>query len=591
MLYNPVLWDCITIALRFYNLGNPCSERFLSLPLPVYRIIRIFASMKRMTTILLSCLMLTATAQLPRGIVMIDVSRHFMPLDFLYRQVDELSRYGIPAMQLHLTDAAGWRLEIQSYPQLTDMGAWRTAHKWSDWWQGDRQYSDSLRGYGGYYTQAEMRALVKYAGERGVEIIPEIEFPAHSEEVTAALPWLSCTGQPYTSADLCIGSDSTYVFMSRVLSEVAGIFPSRYLHLGGDEASGKHWKTCPRCQGMTQAMAMQRVNDIVQSLGRKMVCWDEVFTDGLRDTTVAIMVWRDPETARLAREAGHEVVLAPARYCYLDKYQDAPFSQPRAMGGYLPVDSVYAHLYNIACGCEFSIFNFQSSNSLALCLWTEYVPTPEDAERMLWPRVLALAETLKPEPRSLEDFHQWAEQECRNLRARGISAYDLDREVGQRPEYIHQTTHLARGCRVTYTNPYHPYYPASGNQALTDGWQGGWSNTDGRWQGFLGSIDVTIDLGRRQRLQTIDVSFLQSRGVEIFFPSHIVVSMSDDLRYWKTLTDQPQFPDMQPDVLRTFTWQTSKQEGLSSVRARYVRLQAEPDSLGGWLFIDEIIIR
>ena len=184
-----------------------------------------------MLSLLLSCLMGVAMAQLPRGIVMIDVSRHFMPIEFLYRQVDELARYGIPAMQLHLTDAAGWRLEIKAYPQLTDVGAWRTRALWNDWWQGDRRYSDSRHGFGGYYTQDEMCALVTYARERGVDIIPEIEFPAHSEEATAALPWLSCTGEAYTSADLCIGSDSTYVFMSRVLSEVAAIFPSRYLHL------------------------------------------------------------------------------------------------------------------------------------------------------------------------------------------------------------------------------------------------------------------------------------------------------------------------------------------------------------------------
>lgn len=551
----------------------------------------IFVGMKRLLPLLLLCLVGSVFGQLPRGIVMIDVSRHFMPIGFLYRQVDELSRYGIPAMQLHLTDAAGWRLEIKAYPELTDVGAWRTARDWSDWWAGDRRYSDSQRGFGGYYTQAEMRALVGYARERGVEIIPEIEFPAHSEEATAALPWLSCTGRAYTSADLCIGSDTTYVFMSRVLSEVADVFPSPYLHLGGDEAGGKHWATCSRCQGMTQAMAMQRLNGIVRSLGRKMICWDDVYTAGLRDTTVAIMVWRDPKTARLAREAGHEVVYCPARYCYLDKYQDAPSSQPRAMGGYLPVDSVYAHLYGIACGHEPSISNLQSSISLALCLWTEYVPTPEDAERMLWPRTLALAEALRPEPCRPEDFRRWAEEECHRLRARGIHAFDLDREVGQRPAHSAPALHRARGASVAYSTAYHPYYPAGGSGALTDGLQGGWANTDGRWQGFLGPIDVTIDLGSRQRFHAIDVSFLQSRGVEIYFPSHIIVSMSDDLHHWTTLTDQPQLPDMQPDVLRTFTWQVSKREGLSSVRARYVRLQTEPDSLGGWLFIDEIIIR
>lgn len=547
--------------------------------------------MKRMLSLLLSCLMGVAMAQLPRGIVMIDVSRHFMPIGFLYRQVDELARYGIPAMQLHLTDAAGWRLEIRAYPQLTDVGAWRTRALWNDWWQGDRRYSDSRHGFGGYYTQDEMRALVTYARERGVDIIPEIEFPAHSEEATAALPWLSCTGEAYTSADLCIGSDSTYVFMSRVLSEVAAIFPSRYLHLGGDEAAGKLWATCPRCQGMTQTKAMERLNGIVRSLGRKMICWDEVFTDGIRDTTVAIMVWHDPETARKALEAGHEVVFAPARFCYLDKYQDQPSSQPRAMGGYLPVDSIYAHLYPLACGDDPTFHSTLRPQSLALCLWTEYVPTAKDAERMLWPRVLALAEALKPEPRRPADFRRWAEAECRNLRARGIDAYDLDREVGQRTAYSRTARHKARQAHVTYTTPYHPYYPAAGDPSLTDGLQGGWANTDGRWQGFLGPIDVTLDLGSPKRFERISTTFLQSRGVEIYLPSQLILSTSPDGEHWTTLSDSTYTPEPRSDLLRSFGWQAPAGRRHSSPRGRYIRLQAMPDSAGGWLFIDEIIVR
>ena len=533
--------------------------------------------MKRILTLLLSCLVGLAMGQPPRGIVMVDVSRHFMPLDFLYRQVEELARYGIPAMQLHLTDAAGWRLEIKSYPRLTDMGAWRTEALWADWWQGDRRYSNAQQGYGGYYTQAEMRALVSFARERGVEIIPEIEFPAHSEEVTAAYPWLACSDEAYSSADLCIGSDSTYAFMSRILSEVASIFPSEYLHLGGDEASGQAWRTCPRCKDMTQARAMERVNAIVHRLGRKMICWDEVFTGGLRDTSVAIMVWRDPETARLASRAGHDVVLCPSRYCYLDRDQDKPSLQPRAMGGYLPVDSVYSHLSQLSG-------EGWRGTSLALCLWTEYVPTQKDAERMLWPRLLALAEILKPHPREPEDFRRGAEEECRKLRARGIDAYDIEGEEGQRPEYSQMALHKARSCPVAYNTPYNPAYPSSGLGALTDGMQGGWANTDGRWQGFLGPIDIVIDLGHRQRVRSVLATFLQSRGVEIYLPSRFVVSASDDGRRWTQLCDQHPAEDPRPDVLRLHEWH-------GSARARYLRLQGEPDARGGWLFTDEIIVR
>ncbi len=543
--------------------------------------------MKRWLTFLLTFSLLhfpllhSFSSSLPRGIVMVDVSRHFMPLSFLYRQVDELARYGIPALHLHLTDAAGWRMEIRKYPELTDQGAWRTAPLWQDWWNdGQRRYADKATGYGGYYTQDELRHLVRYAAGLGVSIIPEIEFPGHSEEVTAALPWLSCTGEAYTSADFCIGSDSTYMFMEDVLREVCDIFPSPFIHLGGDEAGGNHWKTCPRCRGMKQSDAMLRLNTIVRRLGRTMICWDEVYTGGLRDTSVVIMVWRSPDTAREALSSGHQVIYCPARYCYLDKYQDAPFTQPRAMGGYLPIDSLYCHL----------ISEDAPPASLALCLWTEYVPTEEDAERMLWPRALALAEALKSKPRSSKAFRRWAEREARKLRARGVHAFDLDHETGQRTAYTSRARHLARGARVTYKTPFHSLYPAAGAASLTDGWQGGWANTDGRWQGFLGAMDLTIDLAKPKRLRSIDMTFLQSRGVEIYLPSRFTVSVSNDLQTWTPLTDQPHASDPRPDVLHTFRWQSPGPGTPSPGPVRYIRIEARPDALGGWLFADEVVV-
>lgn len=538
--------------------------------------------------------LLALASPLPRGILMLDVSRHFMPMSFLYRQVNEMARYGIPALHLHLTDAAGWRLEIRSYPELTARAAWRTAPLWADWWNdGRRLYADQRTGYGGYYTQEEMRRLVRYARSRGVSIIPEIEFPAHSEEVTTALPWLSCTGRPYTSADLCIGSDSTYIFLSNVLREVCDIFPSTFVHMGGDEAAGLHWQRCPRCQGTTQAKAMQRVAGILKGMGRRMICWDDVLGDEPLDSSVVIMLWRQPEAARLAQERGHEVIMAPSRYCYLDKYQDAPFAQPRAMGGYLPLDTLYRHLLDLR------------SWPLALCLWTEYVPTPHDAERMLWPRALALAEALRPRPRRPKAFRRWAQRETRLLRARGIHAFDLDGEVGQRPQHEAPSKHLARGARVTYTTPFHPLYPAAGESALTDGRLGGWANTDGRWQGFLGPMDLTIDLGRQRTIRSVDVTFLQSRGVEIYLPSRFTVSVSNDLHTWTPLADQLHASDPRPDVLHTFRWQSpghgtpSPQRAPSPLpeavqplpqRARYLRLEARPDASGGWLFVDEVVV-
>nr|MCR5181048.1 family 20 glycosylhydrolase [Bacteroidaceae bacterium] len=491
----------------------------------------------------------------------------YLPVDSIYRHLRSMAEKGGHSLGLCL-----WTEYVP-----TEQAAWRTAQRWETWWNdGQRRYANKQTGFGGYYTQEELRHLVAYAAERGVTIIPEIEFPAHSEEVTAVLPHLACTGTPYTSADFCIGSDSTYLFMADVLREVCEVFPSPFIHLGGDEAGGKHWKTCPRCKGLTQTDAMRRVNAIVRSLGRRMICWDEVLTDQPLDTSIVIMVWRDPATAQRARQRGHEVIYAPGRYCYLDKYQDQPSTQPRAMGGYLPVDSIYRHLRPLAMA---------GGQSLGLCLWTEYVPTEQDAERMLWPRALALAEALKEHPRSPKAFRRWAERETRALRQRGINAYDISREAGQRPAYLKRVNNLATGHPVTYLRRYHDYYPAAGDASLTDGLQGGWSNTDGRWQGFLGALDIVIDLERVRPVKELQVSFFQSTGVEIYLPSSVEMSVSTDSLTWISVATTMQAPEPRTDLIHTYRLPLSP-----ATEARYVRLKAQPDSHGGWLFCDEVIL-
>ncbi len=532
--------------------------------------------MKKGLFALLLLISLSVLAQMPKGIVMIDVSRHFMPISFLEKQIDELSRYGIPALHLHLTDAAGWRIEIKSHPELTNIAAWRTEEKWEDWWNnGKRRYSNESSGFGGYYTQDELRRLVQYATARGVSIIPEIEFPGHSEEVLAVLPHLACSGVPYTAADFCIGRDSTYLFLNDVIQEVADIFPSPYIHMGGDEAGGSLWKKCPYCKGMAQTDAMTKVNNIVKRHGKQMICWDEVLTDDLKDTSIVIMVWRNEEIAQKALHNGHNIIFAPGRYCYLDKYQDRPEGAPRAMGGYLPVDSIYAFFKKQ--------LPISRKVALGLCLFTEYVPTPVDAERMLWPRVLALAEAIKDSPRSLIDFKHWALEESIRQRERGINAYNLKLEIGQRAEYSLPIKCISVGKKVKYNSPYHKFYPASGDNALTDGKQGGWSNTDGRWQGFLGPMDVTIDLGKKQHIHKVNTTFLQSIGPEIFFPSHFSIAISKDGNQWTPLYTAEYADDRRPDVLRTDGWN-------GHVRTRYIHIKAENKIHGGWLFTDEIIV-
>lgn len=182
--------------------------------------------------------------------MMLDVSRHFFDVNFVKKQIDAFAYYKLNRLHLHLTDAAGWRIEIDKYPRLTEFAAWREFPTWKEWWNNGRQYSEegSKNAYGGYYTKEDIRELVAYAESRYITIIPEIEMPAHSEEVLTAYPELSCTHEPYKQADFCVGNEKTFEFLENVLTEVMELFPSEYIHIGGDEAGKASWPTCKLCQ-------------------------------------------------------------------------------------------------------------------------------------------------------------------------------------------------------------------------------------------------------------------------------------------------------------------------------------------------------
>lgn len=182
--------------------------------------------------------------------LMLDVSRHFQPISFLKKQIDIMAQYKFNRLHLHLTDAAGWRIEIKRYPRLTELAAWREGKTWKEWSKLGCKYmhEGEAGAYGGYYTQEELRDLVSYAAERGITIVPEIEMPGHSAEVLTAYPELSCTHEPYKQMDFCPGSVATYDFLENVLKEVMDIFPSKYIHVGGDEADKASWPSCPLCQ-------------------------------------------------------------------------------------------------------------------------------------------------------------------------------------------------------------------------------------------------------------------------------------------------------------------------------------------------------
>ena len=533
-----------------------------------------------------------------RGL-MLDVSRHFSTKEFIKKQIDALAYYKINRLPLHLTDAAGWRLEIKKYPLLTEFAAWRTDPTWKQWWNGGRKYvrCDAPGTYGGYYTQDDIREILEYARQHYITVIPEIEMPSHSEEVLAAYPQLSCSGEPYKNSDFCVGNEETFTFLENVLTEVMELFPSEYIHIGGDEAGKSAWKTCPKCQKRMkdehlanvdelQSYLIHRIEKFLNNHGRHLLGWDEILQGGIAPNAT-VMSWRGEEGGIAAVTSGHRAIMTPGAYCYLDSYQDAPYSQPEAIGGYLPLKKVYS--YNpvpasLTAEQAKLVYGVQGN------LWVEYIPTPEHVEYMIYPRILALAETAwsAPERKSWPDFHARALSAVADLQAKGYHPFDLKKEIGSRPESLQSVSHLALDKKVIYNSPYSSHYPAQGNTALTDGIRGDWTYGDGSWQGFISDnrLDVTIDMEKETSIHSVTAAFMQVVGAEVFLPETVVISISDDGTHFTELRNQHfEVSKETPIRFTDISWQ-------GEAKGRYVRYQAQAGSeFGGWIFTDEIIVK
>lgn len=532
--------------------------------------------------------------------VMLDVSRHFYSVDCVKSQIDAMAAYKLNHLHLHLTDAAGWRIEIERYPRLTELAAWRTHETWKEWWSAERRYleSDDSRSHGGYYTQSDIREIVDYAQQHYITVIPEIEMPSHSEEVLAAYPELSCTGVPYAHADFCAGKEATFEFLENVLAEVMEMFPSEYIHIGGDEASKQAWKTCSHCQqrmadeGLVdvdelQSYFIQRIERYLNSRGRKLLGWDEILDGGLAPNAT-VMSWRGTEGGIRAMQMGHRAIMTPGEYCYFDAYQDAPHTQPEAIGGYLPLEKVYAYEPlpdTLDKEVAKMLYGVQAN------LFTEYVPTEEHLEYMLYPRMLALAEVAwsMPERKDFETFRQRALRAVEQLRRKGYNTFDLQHEVGNRPGAERPIQHLAVGKSVSYRDgsAYYTGYTAGGDTALVDGIRGGWTYGDKRWQGFLGrkGVDVVIDMGSAMSISEVSADFMQICGPGVFMPAKVVVSVSADGEHFEPLKE------IDNEVVRDdeVTFKTLGWSG--EAKARYVRYQALRSDFGGFLFVDEVVVR
>lgn len=531
--------------------------------------------------------------------MMLDVSRHFFDKAFVKKQIDAMAYYKLNRLHLHLTDAAGWRIEIKKYPRLTDFAAWRPYASWKDWSENGSQYCEQTdaNAHGGYFTQDDIRELLDYAQKHYITIIPEIEMPSHSEEVLTAFPALSCTHEPYKQADFCVGNEATFSFLEDVLTEVMALFPSEYIHVGGDEASKKSWKDCPLCQKRMQDEGLKDVDELQSYLihriekflnqhGRKLLGWDEILDGGLAPNAT-VMSWRGTEGGQRAIELGHRAIMTPGGYCYFDSYQDAPPTQPLAISGYLPLEKVYSYdpmPPSLTKEQQSLLYGVQAN------LWAEYIPTPEHMEYMIYPRLFALAEVAwsQPEKKDFPSFRSLALDNITYLRSRGYNTFDLTKEIGQRTEALSPLHHLAVGKPIKYADRahYYPTYTAGGDSALVDGVRGGWTYGDQRWQGFIsrGGLDVTIDLEKETTLHHIGADFMQLCGPGVFLPAWVEVSVSADNENY-SLLKRIEHKVVRDDGLsfKNYSWE-------GDATARYVRYRAGYGEFGGFLFTDEIVV-
>lgn len=591
----------------------------------------------------------------------LDVSRHFFDKEEVKKLMNVMSYYKLNTLHLHLTDAGGWRLQIDKYPKLTQEGAFRTQSDWREWWDNgkDRQYlKEGTEGaYGGYYTKDDIRDMLAYAAEKHITIIPEIEFPAHSDEVFVAYPELCCAGKSHTSGDFCIGNPKTFEFMENVLTEVIELFPSEYIHIGGDEAGKNTWKTCPKCQALMkkeklanvdelQSYMIRKAEEFLNSKGRRLIGWDEILEGGLAPEAT-VMSWRGEAAGFKSARMGHDVIMTPGNYMYFDFYQADPRHQPVAIGGYTPIRKVYN--YNPIPQDSLTAEEAKHFLGVQANTWTEYIPTPEHLEYMMFPRALAVAEIgwTPQEKRDWQDFKPRVNAHIPVLQQMGLNPFPLSNELEfdmvvdtiqkeirvtmdaeKYPAEIHYTTdgstptasspiyqepivvkdsakivagifvngqlqdrvseqrvdyHKGIGKSIRFNSRLYPGYMAGGMNAIINGYRGGLTYLDQRWQGYTDNLDCVIDLGEVMDLHQVSSKWMQLTGPGVYQPEKVEVLTSED---GKNFTSQGVIPTTIPQDKSDLTFQEYTFQG--NWKARYVQLKAQNPK--GFIFVDEIVI-
>ncbi len=600
-------------------------------------------------TIRLPCLHIEDAPVLGYRGQMLDVSRHFYPVDFIKRQLDVLSYYKINTFRWHLTDDQGWRIEIKRYPRLTEVGGWRT--------EADGTH------HGGFYTQDEVREVVEYARRRGIMVIPEIEMPGHATAALVAYPELACAPPPAQVPSMygvlkdifCAGKEETFVFLENVLDEVIPLFPAPYLHIGGDEVPKDRWEACDSCQALMkregladehelQSWFVRRMQRYLKGKGRTLIGWDEILEGGA-DRDAVIEVWRGEAEGRKALANGNRIINASPYY--IDTLPDK-----------LGLREIYGR--DPLADPDFRAHAAQVWGAEAP-LWSERV-TPLNGEAMLYPRMLAFAEITwnAGKPRDFDAFKQRLPAHYRWLDARGIaygpeqapivryalaynradrhwtlqathgmadlrSHYTLDGrapgagspafattvDIAQAGELtvapfrgerqaldgmrFRLVSHLALGAELRTAAPAKRSYTAG---ALADGILGGFDFADGTWAAWQGpDLDAVIDLGEVRDVRRIAMNFLQQSGSWIVLPRSVEYALSEDGKQWRSVQQQ----DLQADAsaserfVRQVEWRAPQ-----PLRARWIKVVARtygtlpPGHAGAghpaWLFADEIVV-
>ena len=365
----------------------------------------------------------------------LDVGRHMMPVEFIKKYIDNMAMHKMNTFHWHLTEDQGWRIEIKKYPKLTEIGAWRDETLIGHGHSKNKTY-DGKR-YGGFYTQEEVKEVVKYAQDRFITVVPEIEMPGHSTAAIAAYPELGVTGKQIkvepnwgVFPDIYNVDDNTFKFLEDVLTEVMELFPSKYIHIGGDEAPKVQWENSPKIQrqikklGLKNAHELQsyfitRMEKFLNAHGRQIIGWDEILEGGLAPNA-AVMSWRGEAGGIEAARSKHMVVMTPGSHVYFDHYQGAPEFEPLAIGGYTPLEKVYSYEPTPP---ELNADEAKYIMGAQANVWTEYMKTPAYVEYMVFPRLSALSEVLwsPKEKRDWTDFKTRLPKQLKRYDERGIN--------------------------------------------------------------------------------------------------------------------------------------------------------------------------